>query len=114
MGQLQSVLLILRNSTKGIIFIRDVLKLVQGGKEIWKERCRRGGRTGKKGVVDAKWDDDDDDDEEHEGQQKKEKKYANGIVGIVLIAVLLRELFRGFCGFSQIPTNVYSLKVLNI
>lgn len=75
-----------------------------------------GGRTGKKGVVDAKWDDDDDDDDkEHEGQQKKEKKYANGIVGIVLIAVFVeRVVSRAFVDFPQIPTNVYSLKVLNI
>lgn len=74
-----------------------------------------GGRTGKKGVVDAKWDDDNDDDEEHEGQQKKEKKYANGIVGIVLIAVFVeRVVSRVFVDFPQIPTNFHSLKVLNI
>lgn len=73
-----------------------------------------GGRIGKKGVVDAKWD-DGDDDKEHEGQQKKEKKYANGIVGIVLIAVFVeRVVSRVFVDFPQIPTNFYSLKVLNI
>ena len=103
---------------KELFFIRDVLKIsprrgrksgrnvVGGQRKDRKEGCC---------VVAAKWDDDDDDDEEHEGQQKKEKKYANGIVGIVLIAVFVeRVVSRVFVDFPQIPTNVYSLKVLNI